>query len=95
MSTATKGIAMTATQTLPSIGNYGTGQANTTVVDVGQLTVYFSYTTPIAFTHPSAGLVLSENCWGPTTGKHLNWIGRDLPRVPRADFERMLAEVVS
>ena len=38
---------------------------------------YFSYTTLIAFYTPKSGLVIRDNVWGPTTGKHLNWINED------------------
>ncbi len=71
-----------------SSGNYG---AHTLLVTVGGLDVYFSYRTPVAF-RARGRLVVSENRWGPTMGKHLNWIdgGNKTGRTPRADFERML-----
>jgi hypothetical protein len=51
-------------------------------------TLYFSYSTLIAFRH-GGGLVISENCWNNTTGKHLNAIDRDKnKRLPRAEFEK-------
>ena len=37
--------------------------------------LYFSYETLVAFKVPSYQLASIENYWGPTTGKHLNWIG--------------------
>ena len=43
-------------------------------VNVGPLTLYFSYTTVVGFHHASTGTVVRENNWGPTTGKHLNAI---------------------
>ena len=49
---------------------------------------YFSYHTLIAFWHPVTGLVIRENDWGPTTGKHLNGISPDKSkRVPSGEFE--------
>ena len=53
---------------------------------------YFSYRTLVAFTGPR-GLTVRENDWGPTTGKHLNWIdGGDKDakkrRLSGEDFER-------
>jgi hypothetical protein len=38
------------------------------------LTLWFSYQTIIAFQGAGFGTVVHENYWGPTTGKHLNWI---------------------
>ena len=35
---------------------------------------YFSYRTLVAFRTPDTGLVVHENNWSQTTGKHLNWI---------------------
>lgn len=62
-----------------SIGNYGQysspGQgAHTIRLDVDDLSLYFSYQTIVAFSHPSTGLVVSENVWSTTTGKHIGWI---------------------
>jgi hypothetical protein len=62
-----------------SIGNYGHGQPNCQYVEIespegNDLRVYFSYSTPVAFYHPRTGLVVSENVYGTTTGKHINWI---------------------
>lgn len=87
-----------------SISNYGnteTKQHNTIRVDMGPVTVWFSYTTPVAF---QAGygteIVVRENEWGPTTGKHLAWIdGGDREakkaRVSGEEFERRLSEIMS
>lgn len=71
--------------------NYG---AHCIAIDVGSLTLYFSYDTVVAFTDDS-GLVISENNWGSTTGKHLNAISENKKlRIPRADFEAKLNEVL-
>lgn len=85
---------------LPTIGNYGQGrtkQHNSTVVTVGVLTIYYSYTTPVAFRSPGFGLTVRENEWGPTTGKHLNWIdgGDKSKRVNGTTFVEMLARECS
>jgi len=53
-----------------SIGTVG---PNFTCVDVGGVTIYFSYKTPIAF-HNANGLTIRVNDWSTTTGKHLNAI---------------------
>ena len=52
--------------------------------------MYFSYETVVAFTD-KGDFYVSENCWGPTTGKHLNWIDTDKKfRLPRGEFEKKL-----
>lgn len=74
---------------LPSIECYcdKTTAGNAIVVTVGDLDVYFSYRTPVAFRHPSTGLVCSTNVWSVTTGRHLNAIAPKSERVPFAEFE--------
>ncbi len=77
-----------------SLDNYSEGRSkqwNTTRVRVGSLTLYFSYQTVIAF-NGSEGMVMRENDWGPTTGKHLNWISRTCLRLPSDEFEAKLRE---
>ena len=55
---------------------------------------YFSYNTLVAFRSNKTGLVVMENYWGSTTGKHLNWINRDHSiRVDEDTFEKLLATV--
>ena len=54
--------------------NHPTDKVNFTEVEVGDLTIWFSYSTAIAFHTPDTGTVVSENYWGPTTGKHLNYV---------------------
>ena len=89
---------------LPSISPYGNYSSSnygvhSLCVSMMGVDVYFSYRTPVAFRTPSTGLVVSENCWSVTTGKHLNWIdggSRDAKRerVSRDEFERLYAEHV-
>ena len=51
---------------------------------------YFSYDTLVAF-YDDEGLCIRENIWGPTTGKHLNWINKDKSiRVGSDIFEARL-----
>ena len=56
-------------------------------------TYYFSYDTLVAFTG-NDGLVIRENVWGNTTGKHLNWIdnGNKKERLTPEDFEKKYIE---
>ena len=67
---------------------------NANHVILGALTIYFSYATPIAFSHPSTGLVIRENDWSSTTGKHLAKIEPDKSkRINGKLFEEKLAAV--
>lgn len=40
--------------------------------------VYFSYETPIALVK-NGEVMITENNWGPTTGKHINQVKRMYP----------------
>jgi hypothetical protein len=78
------------TRTLPSI-NHPTNLPNFTEVTVGDLTVWFSYRTPVAFHTPEGGRHVCENVWSKTTGKHLAYLdggGREgrARRTPREAF---------
>lgn len=69
--------------------NYGT---HCLTVTVNGILFYFSYDTIVAF-KDSDGLYVSENIWGPTTGKHINAIDTDkMSRFPREKFEEILEE---
>lgn len=58
-----------------------------------ELSVYFSYETPIAFEHEGE-LYISENVWTNTTGKHLNMIDSDKKnRMPNVLFEGNLKHI--
>jgi hypothetical protein len=87
---------------LPKISNYGRYSsdnygAHTLCVSVGTVDMYFSYKTLVAFRTPDTGLVVGENVYSPTTGKHLNWIdgGKTAKkdRLDRSEFESKWAEV--
>lgn len=68
---------------------------NFNMVEVGNLDLYFSYETVVAFRSPKTGLVISENVWSSTTGKHLNWINPDKDRrVKHEEFEKLLKETL-
>jgi hypothetical protein len=74
-----------------SSGNYG---AHTVAVDVGSLTLYFSYNTVVAF-RDNVDFQISENVWSRTTGKHLNWLDPDKSkRLPNSEFEERLENVL-
>lgn len=80
--------------------NYGLGYSkpnpNTIGVDTGSLRLYFSYTTIVAFETPNSGLVISENVWSNTTGKHLNMIyANKRARIPHSEFEQRVNQLMS
>lgn len=56
----------------------------------GYTTIFFSYETPIAF-YNAGDLVIRENAWSTTTGKHLNWINPDKSiRISGKEFDAKL-----
>ena len=64
-------------------------QWNAMCVDLDFYTrVYFSYDMVVAFMTSDTGLIVSENKWGATTGKHINAISTQ-ERTPREGFVRM------
>lgn len=69
--------------------NYG---MNAIQLVIGELTLWFSYQTVVAFHTPERGRVVRENEWGPTTNKHLNEIdgGDRASRYVGVQFEAML-----
>lgn len=72
-------------------------QRNTKQIEVviGRLTLYFSYETVIAFHSPKMGLVISENIWTMTTGRHLNEIDPDKSiRLKHGDFLEKLSQTL-
>lgn len=78
-------------------GEYsGNGRANAMQVEVGDLCLWFSYRTVVAFSAPGTGIVVRQNDWKGTTGKHLNWIdgGNKKSRLASQDFEKKLSEML-
>ncbi len=73
-----------------SSNNYGSSRA----VQIGSLTLYFSYDTIIAFNSPKNNAI-RENSWSSTTGKHLNAINPNHSvRLDSEKFEKELDEVL-
>lgn len=60
------------------------------MVTINDLDLYFSYETVVAFQRRYKPLIVSENVWTRTTGKHLNWISHKDNRIPHEDFKRLL-----
>ena len=79
-----------------SYGNYSSSNygAHCLRVDMGKLTVWFSYQTAIAFQVDGHARVVRANEWGPTTGKHLNMIdnGNKKARISGERFEAIWKE---
>ena len=75
-----------------SSGNYG---VNALCFSIGSIDIYFSYKTVIAFRSPDTGLVIRENAWRATTGKHLNGINRDHTiRISGTEFEKQFEKML-
>lgn len=68
------------------------------VVDIGNLSVWYSYQTPVAYRVAGAPIVVRRNDWGPTTGRHIREIetaeSASGERIDGATFERQLAALV-
>ena len=78
---------------IPQLFSYSTSPS-ASGVSIGNLDIYFSYTTPIAFKYNGA-LTIRQNGWSTTTGTHLNQINRDHSiRIPGGEFEQRLADIV-
>lgn len=83
---------------LPRISSYGPYGSNYGMhclqIDLGCVTIWYSYDTPIAF-RVKGDMVVRENSWGTTTGKHLNAICPDKSRrISSDEFERQWAKQV-
>lgn len=66
---------------------------NFNFVRIGQIQIWFSYETVIAFGVVGDVPKVRENEWGPTTGKHMNHIGVPAKsRIEGAEFERLFCE---
>lgn len=78
----------------PTITNYCEGSGNNTLVTIGDLNLYFSYDTIIAF-RIGSDLVIRKNDFSVTTGKHLNAINPDKKiRMSESEFEDQLNAVL-
>ena len=48
-------------------------RANYARVDLGDLSIYFSYDVPVAFSHGTPSIrTVRENLWGARTGEHID-----------------------
>lgn len=76
--------------------NYG---INSQVLTIGNLKLYYSFKTVVAY-EDSDGLVVTRNIWGGNTGKHLRWIDGGSPdararRIPYETFKIKLAQAIA
>jgi|WetSurSiteA1Bulk_404760.scaffolds.fasta_scaffold124398_1 hypothetical protein len=79
-----------------TLGHYAGEHTDAHVVSIGAYSLYFSYRTVVAFSSPEHGLVVRENSWGPTTGKHLNAISTDKSkRLKSEEFIKKLDDTMS
>ncbi len=82
-----------------TIGNYGNykndNYGSSRFVTLGNLTLYFSYKTIVAF-EDGFKTIVRVNDWGNTTGRHLNCIdnGNKADRVVSEKFEELLKMVL-
>lgn len=86
---------------LPTIDSYGKYHGrnyglNCLMVSFGTFVLYYSYETIVAFSTPELGLLVRENEWSTTTGKHLNWIdgGDKKNRLNGGQFEALLHDTL-
>ena len=77
--------------------DHPTDRPNFYIVSTPNYRVAFSYRTPVGVNrYDGAGWLVRRNDWGPTTGKHLNWLddGDKRSRVDGATFEAELAAIL-
>ncbi len=72
-----------------------TNKVNFTIVHLSERSIAFSYKTIIGVTgEDNYRWTLRTNEWGPTTGKHLNYLDEDKSvRLPSGQFEELLKEI--
>lgn len=63
-------------------------------VDIDTYTFYFSYETIVAYETPETGLVVSENIWSVTTGRHLNSLNSKEDRILNKEFDKQVTELM-
>lgn len=77
--------------------SHPTSRHNFTIVHLGSLGLAFSYQTLVGISRVGRyGWTVIENQWGPTTGKHLNYLdnGRKDERLTAEEFAKLEAEVL-
>lgn len=75
-----------------------TNRPNFTIVYLGaDFRIAFSYQTAVGVYRTGKGWLVAESQWGPTTGKHLNYLdgGDKSARVPVEDIATIIERVAS
>lgn len=72
-----------------------TGRPNFHKLSTYGTTIYFSYETPIAIiiNDDEQELLLSKNEWGPTTGKHINYLKGIYPNHTQVDHDEVMERI--
>lgn len=61
---------------------------------LGDIVIWFSYETPVAYRVPGiAGVIVSDKGWSQTTRRHLGFIDGKRAPIPHEDFERGLTAI--
>lgn len=83
---------MATTTNSTSLKRIGRGNAMHRL-EIGNVVLWFSYETLVAFRVAGNKLVITKNRWGVTTGRHLNEIDDDhSKRVDASEFDRLFSE---
>ena len=76
-----------------SISNYTGRNTPAHRVEINNLTLWFSYRTPVAFSYMGE-FCIRENVWSTTTGRHLNEIDDDHSiRISGEEFNKRLNQI--
>ncbi len=74
--------------------DHPTDKVNFAIVTVCGIDLAFSYRTIIGIRVDWKGWVLRVNDWGPTTGKHLNYLNEDKnSRLEGNEFDKFVTDV--
>ena len=76
-------------------GNSPSAQSHAKCVEIDDVELYFSYETVVGLRYRGR-TVVTQNTWGPTTGKHLNAIdgGNKADRVTITELQSIIAVVL-
>jgi hypothetical protein len=69
------------------------GELETQLVKVGKVWLYFSFAELVAIRR-GEDLVVCENVWSSTTGKHLNMLAPADKRLNKALFDELVGKVL-
>jgi len=73
-----------------------TVSTNLTKFSLGNLDIFFSYQTAVAFEDGQGNIVASQNKWSMTTGKHIGQISKDVSdRIPYDQFTKELERAIA